>query len=549
MIFMRLDKIAGSIYGCLTCEYLLQIAGKVFQQEFIFGQILNDQDWECLKYGHVILSNTKLILFEEILPISFLIPCLTCNTITYIKLPIETSIPVIKELWDIQNRDMHTYKVTVQGSVSGNCSLFHWGYVNLEHKHFCPIATISTKYNLTMIQYLEHSPNLLTYADKSFGVVFKKSDDIGLQNYLYDVQLRYINFLTVTNPPSPSSGVDTFIKPFDKLTWALLLITVILVAGFLSQQEIIHCTGSFAVVDRTITVTCILLGQVGDSTGRAFSSGKVAVILVILWLFGNFLLAANLYQGSIYSLLAVPPQPNIPAGVEDLANWDIPIVAMDSFEENRRLLLNNTIGELISSGWLTPKFAKFLTRFQAKLLSYDDESVSLMVERICRGPGTKQTVAIMKLEDDIGYQVTLIRSIGNRHVVVNRGDTPFRSTLFNHGNKDLLAPYFGKEWGRFSESGLSEKWNSLLKISMILRYKKVAFMETEYFKLTQTWLGDLKEGVPFHEATPVSVDLIRHVFIILAVLVVLGMVCFISENKKFVSMVFKCIDSDTVKIF
>lgn len=543
--FIRLDSGIGFIDGWLKCEYLLLFLGNVFRQEFIFGQIVNYHDKACLRGGTYIAGISKLILFDKFLPASFQIPCLTCRPITYSRVRI-INIRGIRKLWDANNRDMQEYKVTVLGSTDGTCGLFHWGYVNLEYTHFCPIATIAEKYNLTMVQ----NTRLSRGADVGFGFVLETKDGTSVRNYIYGVTFRYVNFMTVTNPPSTSSGVEAFIKPFDGETWAFLLITIVLVAGFLTRfrEENNHSSYVLTVVDRFITVACILLGQVGDSTGKVFSSVKVSLILVILWLYGNFLVTSNLYQGSIYSLLTVPSPPNIPESVEDLVNWDIHIVASNVIYGSRvpRLFVNVTIQELISSGLQSPKFLKFLAKFQARLLSNYDALVKFMVSLIIQGTGNQESMALLLFEDELENEKKFISTLGNRHVVVNKGDSPFRSTVFSQGQKNLLAPYFRKEFRRLEESGLGKKWASVAWISSKLRQKKTHFKKNKQFRVTQTWLGNLKEGALFHEATPVSIELIWPMFIICAVVTALGIVGFAVENKRFVARVSRCGDSNIV---
>lgn len=122
-----------------------------------------------------------------------------------------------------------------------------------------------------------------------------------------------------------------------------------------------------------MVVTCILLGQVGESTGKGYRSGKIVLVLFTIWFFGNFVLMTNLYQGSMYSSLAVLKPKTPPSGVYDLVNWDIPLVSLDMVYDyksgsTKTILVDYIIPALMSSGGKDSELSKFLSKLKANFV-------------------------------------------------------------------------------------------------------------------------------------------------------------------------------------
>lgn len=220
--------------GYLKCESLMYIASKEFRQEYLIGRTGLRRDNACLTRAAQFIGTSKLLLFEENLTFSVFIPCLTCNSNIFAKL--ETiSIAGIKTAWDNQNRNMHKYLAYIWATENVTCGMKHSGFENLNHPYICPIKVIGEKYNLTITEAENHEHVLFSYSKRSFGAaIFLTSKKIPLDDSIYQVNFRSINFITITNPPSSSSGVETFMSPLDVETWTCLLISSLAVAGFLT---------------------------------------------------------------------------------------------------------------------------------------------------------------------------------------------------------------------------------------------------------------------------------------------------------------------------
>lgn len=323
-IFLPLDVTSGynEIFGELQCEYLIKMSDRVLRQEYIFGHIFSYRDINCFKRAAKLNRGVRLIGFGNGVNSSIFIPCLTCaqDTLNYLQ---QVSLGNIKQAWDSLNRDMHKFLIYVRNPVNAKCGVDSKGFVNLKQPEFCVSATIAEKYNLTLLQF--KGVDKVFLSDRSFGFgIVKMINETKLAEFVYTVTFDPMKFITVTNPSSPASSVTTFVSPFDPATWICILISIISVAEFLT---FLKCRGTrhaqnFATtfIDKVMTVTFIFLGNVGESSRKAYRSRKISLLLVTIWLFGYLVLMLNFYQGTIYSCITVPLPPPTPRGFEDLVN-------------------------------------------------------------------------------------------------------------------------------------------------------------------------------------------------------------------------------------
>lgn len=541
--------------GLLQCEYIFHISHLVFRQEYFSGHINSPRSKECLHRHADWLGTLKLVLFKETLPVRLLIPCLTCNPKIF-SAPRTFSLLGIRRTWDTQNRDMHKYLVLVHTSVQAKCGLLYKGLANLTFSDFCLVAAIAEKYNLAVLEYStgRHFP-----FEGNFGFALAALfDEFRVYHFVYQVEFISINFMTVTNPPSPAGGVSTFVSPLDLETWSCLIISILSAAGILTliqwNGDVKIWTSLVATMaGKVITVSCIYLGQVGESSGRAYREGKAVWIMVTLWLFGNMILMGNFYQGSIFSCLTVLLPSQTPEGINDLVNWDIPLVSIDlagDKDSPLSLLLHYVIPKLqrIYGGGKNLKFQKFLTKFQAKVLLIQNQSVWHMTNKIMTENSTRRhpTIALFMLENDLQHKVRSAKLQGTRHIVRNKGDTPFGVRVLHGGNYNMLAPYFAKEKERLHEFGLNQMWRKVYEIAVAFRGADQA---NNYFKLVQFILGNLREPVTFHESQLVSMALILPVFTLCGVLMTISIVGFMAEDTKLVWKVGKVIVLGIINVF
>lgn len=283
-------------------------------------------------------------------------------------------------------------------------------------------------------------------------------------------------------------------------------------------------------------MTCILLGQVGESAGRSSHAGKAAMVFLTLWFFGNFLLMMNLYQGSIYSFLAVLLPPHTPDSMEELVNWGGPVVDPDVSFRSRdgsmeSVLLYYIIPHLLNS-IQNPRSKGFLLKFANKVLSIQNPSVMEMVDRSYAENSTRadQTMTFM-LPDNLIVQEAKLREVqGNLYCTTNNGDSPFMNMELIVGYNTMLAPYFSREWSRLRHSSLSQMWRKVQYLSASLKNTNYRYGKRKQFEVLQFLLWSRREYATFHEAIPASLDVIRPTFFICATILCLSMAGFMAEN-------------------
>lgn len=551
VIFVNL---VGSARWEKNFDNLIMHAGTTFRQDFVFGHFHSNNDLQCLQRHPKFVGTLKLVLFKNSVTSPLFVPCLTCELMSFSIMKTFTLLGIL-EAWDTQNKDLHKYLTFLGIPVQGSCSPLQDTFVNIPDMDFCPVATITERYNLTLLQY---KPGVGLGGDKSFlfALVIVANYDNHSEYRFYDINLRTINFITITNHPSPVSGVATFISPFDLATWICLFTIITAVAGLLTflgfrgeipgacvdngSMRSAWISRAVLMVEKVITVTFIFLGYIGESPRRSYRNRKVALVLTTLWLFGNLVLMVNYYQGTIYSYLTVIFPPPTPRGVEDLIRLDVPILAMDRYVTNRgftQTYLNDIVlPQLISSSAENHNFKKFLTKFQSKLLSARDNSV-FKILKIMKQNSTRgyPMVVIFVFRDLFKTYQGYVKFLGNQHVVRNNGDSPFHAIFFKIGNKNLFTPYLAKGLRSLQESGLTEMWSNMNSISAILSFKERLLALGKYFAAVQESFGNVREPVTFHESNDVPLNLISPAFSLSAVMVAFALVGFAIENLKFVT--------------
>lgn len=201
----RLDK---------NCENSIFSFVTAFRPELLFVKAEDRKDFYCLQRHPRFLVTGKLVLFHTN---SLFVPCLTCDRVVLSKLG-KLSLPGIREGWDAQNRDLHKYFTYLNMPVKGSCALLQDGLSNLKDFAFCPVATIAERFNVTL---LEHRHGDMLQGNKNFGLALVEwyGYNTALEFICYGFDLQYINFITITKPPSPAGGVTIFLSPFDMQTW------------------------------------------------------------------------------------------------------------------------------------------------------------------------------------------------------------------------------------------------------------------------------------------------------------------------------------------
>lgn len=238
VIFIPLDNAKGYEFTRHKPEYPIHHVEIVFRPNYIFARTGIHRDVATFAPIARFIRSAKLILFLDGISSPLFIPCLTCDPVSIFSQPDTiTSLSNISQIWAAKNRDMHKYLVFVNDKVDVKCGLLHGGVVRLpdqeyqQYPDFCPVATIAEKYNLSLQEY-QKDYNVTN--QRNFGLaLFHKTAEALSNDYVYQVDLVYIKFVTITNPPSPGgSGIDTFVLPLDMESWICLFVTIFRLLDF-----------------------------------------------------------------------------------------------------------------------------------------------------------------------------------------------------------------------------------------------------------------------------------------------------------------------------
>lgn len=215
------------------------------------------------------------------------------------------------------------------------------------------------------------------------------------------------------------------------------------------------------------------------------------------------------------------------------------------------LVLSQVIPQLLDSRDKSPHLTQVLNRLQGNIVSFYNESVTNMFSTITHENSTRThpTIAAIFPDNVLDYKIKIIKLTGNRYVIRSREDSPFKRFKFMVGFRNLMYPYITKEWGHIRESGLGTLWEKVIWTGEFLDGVKGYLGKQKYFEAVQRCFGNVKEPVLFHEATPVSIELISPIFAICGVLLGLGFIGFMAENKSNLIVLGKCVVDGLISKF
>lgn len=537
-MYLSVGKDSASVSK--KCEILIKTAKNIFRQEYIFAQTSPNPDAACLRRHVHILGTINLVLFESYDSTTFFIPCLTCRPLVFTYLR-TVSWLTIREAWDASNSNMHQYFVYVLSSADGKCGLDHTGFVNLQGSNICEVSAVAEKYNLTLMEY---NGQLQAYSDESFGI-FGYSDGTRHQSdyYIHQVIFASINFITISNPPSLARAIVSLLSPLDVGSWTCLIFIVSFGAGVLTLVDTeglnraSYLDGAERALNKMVVVTCLLLGQVGESKGKPYRTGTAVLVLLTLWLFGYFILMQNLYQGSMYSNLAVLKPTRPPGGVYDLVNWDIPIVSMDivydyKSRSAKSILADYVMPQLLAISESESELSKLIMKLKEKIGYGNGKKTLLKTLSLGNLTMTHCMVVVFVFTHHVVTIESKLKLMGNRQVVRNKDSSPFAMTQYMVGRKNLLTRYFSKELGYMLHAGLTRLWSKVGLQSLALRGKSELKEGNKYFEAVQQAFGNLRDPVTFHESQPVSVKLLMPGFILCSIVMSIALLVFLVEYRE-----------------
>ncbi|OXA53532.1 Glutamate receptor ionotropic, delta-2 [Folsomia candida] len=520
--FVRFDW-TNERFAMGKCQALFIFLKDNLAQDYVFGRF--SQTYDCFYVAPRQIGTSMMVAFDDS---SIEIPWLTWSPLRTTPLAYY-SLSNIRIAWKYLNRNSNKYVAFVLTPVDIKCGIRYDAFITVKELNYCTIATIAERHNLTLI---EDKGQLDT--DTDFGIVLAANFDTpNNQAFLYELIHSPYNFITVTNAPYPASGVATFVAPFDLYTWSCLMASVISVAGSLTLVAY-KDGGLYSFVSMTasrlITTICVLLGQSEESNGRPYRTRKANIVLLTLWLFGNFFLMINYYQGSIYSCLLVLFPEKTPKSVDDLVNWDIPIIAPYNIRlgitgKRENILSDYLIPKLIASSNHNIKLVRFLTKLQSKLCKVGCANLYNIGET--KAPkGYKMVLFFFK--EYVKYIIGFGRLSSNVSVAGNKGDTYFSMVALQVGRKTMLSPYIIEEWERLKEAGLSQMWNTMYYDAQAWKtYSSVSPAKTQVVQYLLTNKG----GSKFQEDYPISMSVVMPILSLYFIVITISFVVCLAENE------------------
>lgn len=293
--------------------------------QYIFAHVsepYNPNSYKNYYFGH---SPSKLVLFSVHYPEFVFIPCVPCESQVERLAKNRLTLQKVDVAWNAQNLNLRGHIVKHLGwpppsPQDGLCGPSLTQFHQSTSTEFCSLYILRQKYNVTYRHWstMDDMDNQNCYGMIQFSSILSNASIvIVLQNYIpvYHVTFENVRFSIVTSFPSVRNDFATFLLPFDKPTWILLIVASIMTSTLtLVDVSYFGFVYRFGVKEylynHLFQLAALLLGQSanGDVT-KIFANKRVSIVISIVWLFGCYILMANLYQGSMFSFLTVPQFP------------------------------------------------------------------------------------------------------------------------------------------------------------------------------------------------------------------------------------------------
>ncbi|OXA45068.1 hypothetical protein Fcan01_19980 [Folsomia candida] len=520
---------------------------------------------------------SKLVLFSLNYPGSVFVPCLLCpsNKALLIaeNLTLSFILRQIDVAWDAQNLNLHANIVQHVGSKliqqEGDCTPVLRHFFNIRSYEFCPLFILRQKFNFTYSFWTSGNKtvNRDTIGSINFNSILSngKLDQILQKNYgLYGVNFAKFEFSVVTVFPAVANNFAIFLLPFDTTTWILLVVSCITISS-LVQISVSASGFSYSIVlkkyitNALFKVTAMLLGQSekGDGT-KIFAKRRVALIVSTVWSFGCYILMENLYQGAMFSFLAVPEFPKVPRTMEELMSSKLPVLTTSSFRfysaamngSRRTVTTDSTLKGIIIPQLMvaaSPAYRRLLDSLDKRIVFviHIGTSVEDIIRNISNSKPlrknfeTSEPFVIMNAADDLGYFTEPIRFLGKRLVIDGRsGEVGFRTATVMSGYRNFVFPRFYSTHMRLVESGLVETWQHLVRSSD--RLKEMRKYGNETFKKFYTQINsDVTIQPEFDEFVLVSLEALKYAFALCGAILWVGVVSFVVERRAIIVKIFK----------
>lgn len=546
----HLKYIQGHTLSFLVLYYFISYVNP----HYVFAHVDSTSNPDYYQGYSFHLGFSKLILWNTYQSETIKIPCIaSVHSAPVVNLEDIPSLQDIDTRWNVMNGNMHRKLLWTRGfpltAVLHPKSKFSCGPNFIWFKEgdavSCTMSVLETKYNLSLSTTRPKDETefrrLKVGAELRMDIIdMEYRGRPVLQRFTYRIELIRFKFVVVTYPPTAISSFVAIFSPFDGWTWIFLGLSMVGVTAGIQVQSL--ADEQYTKVGKRqdfLDIAALLLSQ--TCSGKLFQTRYITGIIIILlmpWTLICFILLNNLYGGEVFASLTVTSLPNVPRSLEQLAVSNLPIFTTTSF--SRRGVQNSSltwriIPELAAGYAGNSKLLRFLEKIKSKLIFVNwrrdliiDNRDLYPIPLLPHGCSTNQTFAI--LDEPVNLYVVLGTGslLGKRFVIPAQEPwSPFFTINTANGNKNYFSPQLYATLSQLLESGIKTRWEKVDDFVTLSNKARIVWEEKHSQFLTKYMVAPTKSA--FIEFEPVSLTVVKYIFVITFLILLLGLVLFAME--------------------
>ncbi|OXA39982.1 hypothetical protein Fcan01_25259 [Folsomia candida] len=362
-----------------------------------------------------------------------------------------TSLSDLTNLWDSTNMKNLQAGVLLTSATLRNSYAVCGFSLSAFHEHHtfqdCMLRLLGEHYNFTYRPQKRNEIPLISLGKMDFGVVMGNDFVTDVFFYyleMYDVKFPTFDFIIITQFPSPVNSIIGLFNPFEGVIGLSILascigITLILQSdgnGLSNTCNLLRSLQEFTMVQS------LLFGQsIADGILKKVKNKKVSRPLLGIWFLSCYILMDNLYQGSIYSDLAVRNPPLVPKTFDELVSANVTIITTtpghflqkSGISTKASLLTESIIPDLLRKNFAS-NFNKFLKNLVSKIVYINakpentmsmstsiSKSITIRSNESLKSIPTNGMLAFMDTADYLQLWTELLNILGSRLVMQSMG--------------------------------------------------------------------------------------------------------------------------------
>ncbi|OXA44647.1 Glutamate receptor 3.7 [Folsomia candida] len=360
---------------------------------------------------------------------------------------------------------------------------------------------------------------------------------------LWQLPFTYV----IVSESARMNDMYSLVMPFDKFIWmaniSSLFLVVITFTTLTNGSVNVKKNKVFKNITSKLFWTLrSLFAQPSTNVKREFDNLFKFSPWIVSWYFVAFILGIT-YQGSLSSCLTAQILPNVPKTLEELVASTIPIITTTAggIGDKRISVLKETINDIkIYHKNGDDPFLNSILRLYNSTIFVDGDGINISYNISTRksiGAGESATFVLKSglfAVMDLGKELeTLLEGLSlllpSLVVIRNHEMAKFIIRVPWYGHRNFLYPLFSRGLGQLEQSGIYERWQVLQDIKERLKTSKRAVSREQYRAMLVKSVTKVRAEVKFAEADPVSVEVLKYVFILCVSLSGGGLVAFFSE--------------------